>query len=133
MARRVTFEDLNKISSKNKFVSTSPLNAFRVVYIDSAGEVALASPNTLTSYQKVIGVLIEDSDGQVPAIVQLNGRVDTGSSSFVAGDPLFFDASGQLTSTEPTEVGGAQYIQQIGYAVSDSEIFIQLHTPLKFV
>lgn len=133
MARRVTFSDLDKarVSSKNYFVSNGALSAYTVVFADS-DLISSASPKSLDSYQKVIGILITDSNGTDRAVVQLNGRVVTGAGNFSAGDALFFDASGALTSTAPTEAASDLFIQQVGYALSNTEVFIQLHTPLKF-
>ena len=110
----------------------------RVVYIDSSGDVGVASNGITAGYPSVVGVALTGAVTGSPAVVVLHGEMDLDTP--IAGTPtpgadVFFDASGVLTTAHPADslpedVGN--YTQRVGYVKTSTRLYVKIAEPYKF-
>jgi len=101
------------------FTCYSSLNVGDPVYIDPSTNNFVLKPADNYSTQKIIGVCYQKIGSTTARVILLG--VMGGFSSLTLGATVFLSDSGTLSQTRPTNTG---YLQNLGIAVSDSEILV---------
>ena len=105
------------------FTAGEALTAGDAVYIDSAGEARLADIDAAAT-STAVGFALSSVSAAASVQVRVDGKI-SGLSGLTIGARYYLSGTaGGVTSTVPS--GAAQYIVQMGYAVSATEILIQV-------
>ena len=102
-------------------------NQYDVVYIDAgANQLAQAVCNSTEVAANAVGITVSDCDTiSISQSVQWAGEVTTPNWSWSPGDRLYVSTvAGQITNIKPTTSG--YYIKEIGFAISDTTIVVDL-------
>jgi hypothetical protein len=104
------------------FVAGEALAAGDAVYIDSAGQ-AFKADNDTGAASEAIGFARSSVSASASVQVRVAGKAG-GLSGLTVGARYYVGESGAVTSTVPSASG--EYIVQMGYAVSATEIVVQV-------
>jgi len=104
------------------FVAGENLAAGDAVYIDAAGE-AFKADNDSGGASEAIGFARSTVLAAASVDVRIAGRAG-GLSGLTVGARYYIGESGAITSTVPSASG--EYIVQMGYAVSATEVVVQV-------
>jgi hypothetical protein len=104
------------------FTAGEALSAGDAVYIDSAGQ-AFKADNDSGASSEAIGFALSSVSLGASVLVRVGGKAG-GLSGLTVGARYYVGESGAVTSTVPSASG--EYIVQMGYAVSATEIVVQV-------
>lgn len=104
------------------FTAGEALTAGDAIYIDSAGE-AFKADNDSGAASEAIGFALSSVSATASVLVRVGGKVG-GLSGLTAGARYYVGESGAITATVPAASG--EYIVQVGYAVSATEVVVQV-------
>lgn len=87
----------------------------------------------ITAQKKACGIIISKSS-PTACKVQLHGIMSGVYTGLTPGESYMIDTASRLTTTLPTPpASGFVYVQHMGHAVSDDELFIHPNNPIKRV
>lgn len=111
-----------------QLVAAEALTAGSLIYIDGAGEVALAS--AATGGNKARGYVLTAAAAAANVIVYFEGQI-TGLSGLTPGGTYFLSdtAAGGITATAPTDTG--ELLQSIGQAINATTIAFEPALPIE--
>jgi hypothetical protein len=104
------------------FTAGEALTAGDAVYISSAG-LAFKADNDSGGASEAIGFALTSVASAASVQVRVGGKV-SGLTGLTAGARYYIGESGAITSTVPSASG--EYIVQMGYAVSATEVVVQV-------
>lgn len=107
------------------YTAGESLGGHRAVVIES-GEAFYASNDTPSHKNAVIGITTGAAAISHTVSIRTFGEIVEPSWSWVEGLPIYLSTNGQLTQTVPTS--GFQL--QLGYAITDTSMFININTPI---
>ena len=121
------FKDVSSLNTNSvQFNCDASLNVNDAVYIVDTQEVAAANASNITT-SGVIG-FVSNKETDITCDVTLNGVVD-GFSSLSVGSTYFLDAiDGRITNIPVTTAG--QVVISIGYALSETQLFVKIGSPI---
>lgn len=105
--------------------SAEALGGHRAVIVSSAG-VTYADSSVESHAGRVAGVTVAASSIGSPASFQSSGKLVEASWSWTPDADIWLGSSGILTQTYPS---GAAFAQRMGYAISPTEMWIDLTEP----
>lgn len=109
----------------NNFTSDSGTPVRSFVMINGTSEVTVIPDNAVATIPNgIFGVVSSKPTGTSADVVTMG--IVTGYSALVVGEPIFVATDGSPTQTPPT----TGIIQQVGWAISSTSIFVNILQPL---
>lgn len=115
---------------KNVYRAACLLGGHRIVYLEDAGQVAVAyADNTNFDHlNRVVGVTVESALAGTPIMVQYQGLLTDPAFTFVEG-PVYIGSNGGMTQTQPT----TGFLQILGIAINTTTLFLHLQEPIRLL
>lgn len=107
----------------------SNLSGHRLVYLDSNGNVQLASASNISHVGKVVGMTTSASVLGATSEVFTLGVFTEPSWNFDVNLPIYLGDSGLITQVIPSKPASL-FSQIVGYVISPTKIYLQIETPI---
>jgi hypothetical protein len=101
------------------------LSGHRAVKLSAPGAV-YADSHTVADAGRTIGITTGAAANGTSVTVQTAGPLTESSWSWTPAAPIYVGANGALTQTVPAVGNGARFSQRVGYAVTPTEMFVDL-------
>ena len=108
------------------YTAAETISAVKAVYVSGSEEVSRADKGTKPE-ATVIGISKHAANATEDIEVVTYGELQDSSFTYTAGESIYLDSSGNLTTTAPT-VG---FLTKIGTALGNNKIFIDIQEPIE--